>query len=77
VALAFAARHNVQVVFRYLVPRVGVKSSSDLVRPQHAQLRMPGGACGFDGRGGRAVLARAARHGLHRVCVHGVPFIGV
>jgi hypothetical protein len=80
VALALAARHDLQVDLRYLVPLVGVKSSSDLVRPQSAQMRMPGGAYGFDaraGRGGRAALARAARHGLHRVCVHGVPLIGV
>src|SRR5438067_2129665 len=71
VVFAAAARHGLQVFLRYRVPLVGVKSSSGLTMPQSAQICIPGGAWGFAARGGRPALARAARHGLQRVCVHG------
>ena len=61
---------------RYVMPFVGVNWSIGLARPQVAQVRTFDGAADFGARGGRPALA-AARQGLHRVCVYGVPFIGV
>ena len=75
--LAVAARHCLQVFLRYLMPFVGVNSSVGLAGPQIVQVRLSEGAGGFRARDGRPALAQAARHGLHRVCVQGVPFIGV